>query len=155
MAGSKRLHLHQLTTKKGLFIHSTVQELSTDRRLLTYSMQNSPSWEANRFSANQEIPYILWNSKVHYHTHKRLPPVPTPRREALTVTKQLYCTQHMQVDSILLNCHFYGLAVTSDVLVMDFHCTMTAKLQLLLLLLLDYIIVLILIINNNYFNIQH
>ena len=30
-------------------------------------MEQSPSWEANRFSAIQEIPSILWNTKVHYH----------------------------------------------------------------------------------------
>ena len=44
--------------------------------LLTYSMVQSPSWEAHWFAASQEIPRILWNPKVHYRTHKRPPPVP-------------------------------------------------------------------------------
>ena len=44
--------------------------------LLTYSIQQSPSWEANRFSASQEIPRILWNPKVHYRIHKCPPTVP-------------------------------------------------------------------------------
>ena len=37
--------------------------------LLTYSLEKSPSWEANRFAASQEIPRILWNPKVHYRIH--------------------------------------------------------------------------------------
>ena len=44
--------------------------------LLTYSIQQSPSWEAKRFSTSQEIPRILWNSKVHYRIHKCPPPIP-------------------------------------------------------------------------------
>ena len=44
--------------------------------LLTYSMVQSYSWEANWFAASQEIPRISWNPKVHYRTHKRPPPVP-------------------------------------------------------------------------------
>ena len=38
-------------------------------------MVRSPSWEANRFAASQEIPRISRNPKVHYRTHKRPPPV--------------------------------------------------------------------------------
>jgi hypothetical protein len=44
--------------------------------LLTYSMEQSPSWEANWFAVSQGIPRVLWNPKVHHRTHKRPPPVP-------------------------------------------------------------------------------
>ena len=33
-------------------------------------MGQSPSWGANRFSASQEIPRILWNTKVHDRIRK-------------------------------------------------------------------------------------
>ena len=44
--------------------------------LITYSMVQSPSWEADWFAASQEIPRISRNPKVHYRTHKPPPPVP-------------------------------------------------------------------------------
>jgi hypothetical protein len=34
--------------------------------LLTYSMEQSPSWEANRFAASQEIPLILIIPGTHF-----------------------------------------------------------------------------------------
>ena len=39
-------------------------------------MQQSPSWQANQFSASKEIPHILWNLKVQYCIHKCPQPVP-------------------------------------------------------------------------------
>ena len=43
--------------------------------ILTYSMVQGPSWEANWFAASQETPRISRNPKVHYRIHKRPPPV--------------------------------------------------------------------------------
>jgi len=44
--------------------------------LLIHSVEHSPSWEANWFAANQEIPRILCNPKTHYCIHNLPPPVP-------------------------------------------------------------------------------
>ena len=38
-------------------------------------MKQSSSWEANRFSAGQEISHILWKPNAHYRIHKSLSPV--------------------------------------------------------------------------------
>jgi hypothetical protein len=44
--------------------------------LITYSTEQSPSWEATWFAVSQEIPRVLRNPKVPHSTHKRPPPVP-------------------------------------------------------------------------------
>ena len=57
------------------FIHS-LYSLSCDGSILTHSMEQTPSWEANRSLATQEIRLILCNLKVHYRIHNCLSPVP-------------------------------------------------------------------------------
>ena len=44
--------------------------------ILMNTTEQSSSWEANQFSASQEIPHILWNPKVYYHIQNIPPPVP-------------------------------------------------------------------------------
>ena len=60
-----RSHKHDKTT---IFLFNTI---------FTYllNMEQSPYWETNQFSVNQEIPRALWNP-VHYRIHKCPPPLP-------------------------------------------------------------------------------
>jgi hypothetical protein len=77
-------HVYKQTADSVLAVHCTRNVRNTCRivfktlcltYLLTYSMEQSPSWEANWFAASQEIPRGLWNPKGPHRTHKRPPPV--------------------------------------------------------------------------------
>jgi len=57
-------------------VPSTALDIHTYLFTYTLTQQSSPSWEANQFSGSQEIPSILWSPRVHYCSHKYLPPVP-------------------------------------------------------------------------------
>jgi hypothetical protein len=50
-------------------IHLSIKYMVHLLVMLTYSMQQSPSWEANRFAASQEISRILWNPKFIMKIH--------------------------------------------------------------------------------------
>ena len=65
--------------KKNIWLPTDKMVMETVRwwsHVLTYYMQQSPSWEDNRFLASQEIPQFLWNPKVHYRIHTCPPPFP-------------------------------------------------------------------------------
>jgi len=64
---------HEILPPKSLPSYTVYSSITI---LLIYCMQQSPSWEANRFSTSQEISRLLWIPEVYYCIHKCSPPVP-------------------------------------------------------------------------------
>jgi len=80
----RRLHTWRIYCLRNSFLNTEcfateaifVQRTYLFTYLLTYSMVQSPSSEANWLAVSQEIPRISRNPKVHYRTHKRPQIVP-------------------------------------------------------------------------------
>jgi hypothetical protein len=61
---------HKWDAKMGMVVTQNTFHQEKNVYFPAYSMEHSPSWEANHFAVSQEIPHILWNPKFHYHIHK-------------------------------------------------------------------------------------
>ena len=80
------------------------------------------SREANRFSASQKIPYILWNPKVHYRVYNCPSPVPILSQfnpvHALNPTlwrSILILSYHLRLWPLSLSFHHQNRVCTSPV----------------------------------------
>ena len=97
-----KLYKHQTSSKGNTSLHHIEYHHTTLPTLLTSSMEQNPSLEANWFSASQEIPSILWNPKVltsftsSHHLSlswassiQFIPPHPTSWRSILILSSHL------------------------------------------------------------------
>ena len=83
--------------------------------LFTYFMEHSPSWEAIRFSVNQQTPRTLWNLRVHHHLQNSPPPAPI-----LDQINPVYTPQTTSPRSSLISSSHRRLGLPSGLFPPDF-----------------------------------
>ena len=95
----------------------------------TYSLEKSPSWEVNLFSASQEIPQIMWKQKGHYHIHvcpsnvplpSKIDPVQSPtfhflRNETKSINERLWSNTNNIRSSIIRTLSLLKIKIIFDI----------------------------------------
>ena len=86
----------------------------------TYSIEQSPSWEAYLSATSQKIPRILCNPKIHYRIHKCPPSVPILSQLAVTsdtcLISRMWVRKHQnnQLSKLVVCCHCLDVAVNTS-----------------------------------------
>ena len=102
-------------------------------------MEQSPSWEANRFAASEEIRRILWNRNVHCRMYKSPSPVPilsqihpvhAPHSTSWKCILILFSHLHLELPGGLFPSGFPTITLCIP-LISPVHATYTAYLILL------------------------
>ena len=94
--------------------HIRIGDLSLFKINTRNSLEKSPFWEANRFSATQEIPHILWNPSSLPRLQK---PTTCPYHEQ---SRSSACTHSTSLKSLLILFFHLRLYLPSDLLTVRF-----------------------------------
>ena len=69
-------------------LHDVSSYTMDQRTVVTYCMQQGQTWEADRFSACQQIPHISCNPKVQYRCYNSPPPDPVLSQRTVSASNK-------------------------------------------------------------------